>query len=71
MIARALAVLGGGTLTPPERAAGGMDGMERAEFTGEAPDTGDTRSDWDKAMAAAKVPGDAMVLWWIREDSRK
>lgn len=59
MIARALAVLEGGTLTPSERAAGGMDQMERAEFTG----AGDT---WEAAKTAAKVPGDAMILWWIR-----
>ena len=66
MIVRAHVALGGGTLTPSERAAGGLDQCERAEFTGEAADTGDTPADWERAKDAAGVPEDALVLYWLR-----
>lgn len=61
MIARALAVLGGATLTPDERAAGGLGGLERAVFTG----SGET---WEAAKSAAGIPDDALVLHWFQEE---
>ena len=67
MIARARVALGGSSLTPSDRAAGGLDQCERAEFTGEAPDTGNTPADWERAKGAAGVPDDGLVLYWLRE----
>ncbi len=60
MIARALVALGGAALTRPERAAGGVEALERATCTGEG-------ADWETAQAAANVPADALILHWTRE----
>ena len=68
MIARAHVALGGALLTHSEKAAGGLVPLERAELVGEVPNTGDVRSDWEQAKAAAAVPGDGLVLYWLRED---
>lgn len=67
MIARAHVALGGALLTATEKAAGGLEPLERDELVGEVPDTGDIRADWERAKAAAAVPADALVLYWIRE----
>lgn len=60
MIARALVALGGASLTRDERSSGGVEHLERAEFTGSGPD-------WETAKAAADVPIDGLILHWTRE----
>lgn len=60
MIARALVALGGGTLTDLDRADGKLAGLERAEFTGEG-------ATWEAAKAAAGVPADGFVMYWMRD----
>jgi len=60
MIARALVALGGAALSRDERAASGVERLERATFTG-------TGQDWEAAKADASVPEDALILHWTRE----
>lgn len=61
MIARALAALGGRTLSSTDKAAGILQECQRAEFRGEGPT-------WEDAKAAAEVPADALVLYWLTYD---
>lgn len=61
MIARAVVALGGGNLTPTDHAAGRLGDCERGEFVGEG-------ATWAQATAAANVPADALILYWMRGD---
>lgn len=61
MIARAWVALGGRALSPADIAAGRLYDCERAEYTGEG-------SSWQNAKAAAAVPNDAQVLYWLSDD---
>ncbi|MCA0379783.1 MAG: hypothetical protein LCH36_10180 [Actinobacteria bacterium] len=60
MIARALVAVGGADLSREARAAGGLEQLERKNYTGSG-------SDWESAKEDAKVPAADLVLHWVRE----